>query len=370
MSNTINDLFNPTGATVMPARNTEIYKISYKDGKNGVYNSVVRFVPFYLNPTKNIMQKYTSWVKNPISQKGMYVDDPRAVGQPSPVVSLFFELKNTGIPTYMDYAKQYLSSKLSYASLVQVIRDEQHPELEGQIKVFIYGKTIWEKLRYEEFPQIPGQVGTNPFDPFRGRYFAISCNKNGEFNNFDNSQFFDNKDAQGNILPSGIWYMNPETNKMDVACDGMNRQYLVDYLSNNSPDLNKYDFQPWSEEQTKHVTETCTIIRNFMATGKLQDNNTSTAQTAMGVLGGTPQNTAVFPGATTQPQGASTPSPVPNPPAAPAAQPTTGFVPAAGIATGASAVVPPQVTPQVVQHSPAPNTAAAGIDMDDILSQL
>lgn len=381
MSNTVNDLFNPTGAVVTTPRNTDLYKVSFKDGKNGVYNSVIRFIPFYLNPSKNIMQKYTSWVKNPITQKGMYVDDPRAVGQPSPVVELFFELKKTGIAAYQDYGKNYLSSKLNYASLVQIIKDDQHPELEGQIKVFVFGKTIWEKLHLEEFPQIPGQVGINPFDPFRGRYFAISCTNKSNFNNFDNSQFFDNKDAQGNILPSGIWYINPETGRMDVARDGMNRQYLVDYLAKNSPDLSKYDFQPWSDEQTQHVNETCAIIRNYMATGQLQSVAAGTAQGAMSVLGGTPQPAAVFPGATTQP------SPVP---VAPVAQPTAQATtvpqpvipqPSTGVfvpfqhsvpAMGTSPVTPPVVTPiTAAPAAEAPvNTAAAGINMDDILNQL
>lgn len=370
--NTLNDLFNPTGATVDAPKNTDIYKVSYKDSKSGVYNSVIRFIPFYANPQKSIMKKYTSWVKNPLTQKGMYIDDPRCVGQSSPVVELFFELKKTGIATYVDYAKNYLSSKMSCASLVQIIKDEQHPELEGQIKVFVYGKTIWDKLYYEEFPQIPGQVGTNPFDPFRGRYFAISCCKNAEFNNFDNSQFFDNKDAQGNILPSGIWYLNPETQKMDVAADGMNRQYLVDYLTANSPDLNKYDFQPWSEEQTKHASETCAIIRNFMTTGQLQNPNATTAQTAMGVLQGAPSQSPVsFPGATVQPV-AQTPAAQPAH-AMPAPQPTTGgFVPVQPSAPvmGTSPMMPPSVTPSAAVHNEPVNTAAAGVNMDDILNQL
>lgn len=376
MSNTVNDLFNPTGAVVTAPRNTDLYKVSYKDGKNGFYNSVVRFIPFYLNPSKNIMQKYTSWVKNPLTQKGMYVDDPRAVGQPSPVVELFFELKKTGIQAYMDYGKQYLSSKLNYSSLVQIIKDEHHPELEGQIKVFVFGKTIWEKLHYEEFPQIPGQTGVNPFDPFRGRYFAINCSKNGEFNNFDNSQFFDNKDAQGNILPSGIWYMNPETGKMDIARDGMNRQYLVDYLAANSPDLNMYDFQPWNDDQVKHVNEVCMIIRNYMSTGQLQPVANGTAQAAMGVLGGTPQSATIFPGATTQPS--AVPVAPSAPVAAPAAQPVVpqpsvgGFVPPqpSAPAVGTSPVAAPVVTPAVPVAEQPQNTAAAGINMNDILNQL
>ncbi len=411
MSNTVNDLFNPTGAVETTQRNTDIYKVSFKDGKNGVYNSVIRFIPFYANPAKNIMKKYTSWVKNPITQKGMYVDDAREVGHPSPAVELYFELNNTKIASYQDLAKNYLSSKLNYASLVQIIKDEQHPELEGKIKVFVFGKTIWEKLHLEEFPQIPGQTGINPFHPFYGRYFAISCTNKSNYNNFDNSQFFDNKDPQGNILPSGIWYLNPDTGQMAVASDGMNPQHLVDYLSTNSPDLSKYGFQAWTDEQTKHVNETCAIIRNFMSTGQFQSVAQGTSQVAMGVLGGTPQPSAIFPGATVPPTPATAPAvpqmavpqapvaqpAIPHPttgfvpgqpttgfvPGQPSAQPAAGFVPGqpttgfvpgqpAAPSVGASPVTPPVVAPSVPapQASAPASSAVAGVNVDDILKQL
>ena len=389
-SNTINDLFNPVGAVEPESKiNTDVYKVSYKDGQNEVYSAVVRFVPFYANPAKNIMRKYTSWVKNPITQKGMYVDDPREVGQPSPVVDLFFELKNTKIATYEDYAKNYLSSKLNCSALVQIINDPQHPNLNGQIKVFTFGKTIWDKIHMEQFPTIPGQTGINPFDPFRGRLFSIYCTNKSGFNNFDNSQFFDNRDANGNLLPSGIWYTNPETGQMECAQDGMNRQYLVDYLTKNSPDLSKYDFQPWTQEQTQHVNETCSIIRGFMSTGRLESPNTNTQQAAMNVLQQPTNQPVVFPGATNQPSVTPTPSPVPvspmggfasptpqvNTPQAP--QPTAGgFVPtqAPQQPVGMTTVAPPQVTPQVnpqpTPQSVQPTSAVAGMNMDDILSQL
>lgn len=423
-NNTINDLFNPTGAVETEQKNTDVYKVSFKDGANKIYTSVIRFIPWHANPSKNIMKKYTSWVKNPMTQKGMYVDDPREIGQPSPVVDLFFELKNTKIPTYEDYAKNYLSSKLNYSALVQIINDPQHPNLNGQIKVFTFGKTIWEKLHQEEFPVVPGQVGINPFDPFRGRYFSIYCTEKSGYNNFDNSQFFDNKDVNGNTLPSGIWYVNPETGQMEYAQDGMNRQYLVDYLVKNSPDLSKYDFQPWNDSQTQHVNEVCTMIRNFMSTGRLESPNTSVQQNAMNVLQTPTQQPVVFPGASYQPTPApaAQPSPVPNPPmggfapmpqvpatpAAPMAQapaapvapaapavpmtpaapsapmaqapaapvqpqsPVGGFVPTPPPAapTATTTVTPPQVTPAAQAAQPVVNTAAAGINMDDILNQL
>lgn len=416
MSNTtINDLFHPKGASEPEQKNSDVYKVSYKDNPNKVYTAVIRFIPWHANPSKNIMEKYTSWVKNPMTQKGMYVDDLKKLGQPSPVVDLFFELKNTKIPTYEDYAKNYLSSKFNCSALVQIINDPQHPELNGQIKVFTFGKTIREKLYQEEFPIVPGQVGINPFDPFYGRYFSIYCTEKSGYNNFDNSQFFDNKDAAGNKLPSGIWYLNPETGNMECAQDGMNRQYLVDYLVKNSPDLSKYDVQPWSDAQTNHVNEVCTMIRNFLVTGRLESPTNGVQQAAMNALqtpSPSPQP-VVFPGAAYQPtpaQPAMQPSPVVTPPVggfvpssqpvpatpmqpqAPMAQPVPvvppvqpvqaapsapvqpqsplgGFVPNPAPQQPVTTVTPPQVTPQSPAQ-PEMNTAVAGINMDDILGQL
>jgi hypothetical protein len=89
-----NKLFSPVGATKEEKTNTEQYKVSFKEGKNGVYRSVIRFIPNFADPSKSTMIKSVSWVKNPITQKGMYVDDPRSVGQPSPVTDMYFNLYN------------------------------------------------------------------------------------------------------------------------------------------------------------------------------------------------------------------------------------------------------------------------------------
>ena len=70
----INSLFNPKGVTDQTQKgNTEVYKVSYKEGKNGVYRSIIRFIPNFADPSKNIMSKNVSFVKNPITQKAMYV---------------------------------------------------------------------------------------------------------------------------------------------------------------------------------------------------------------------------------------------------------------------------------------------------------
>lgn len=381
---TSRDLFNPVGATKEEKQNTEQYKVSFKEGKNGVYRSVVRFIPNYANPSKCTMIKAVSWVKNPITQKGMYVDDPRVVGKPSPVTEMYFNLYNTQIETYVGWAKQYLGSKKQYASLVQIVSDDQHPELVGQIKVFVYGKKVYEKLNNEEFPQGAGQQGINPFHPIYGRKFSIVCTNQSGFNNFDQSSFFDERNGN-QILPSGMWYIDPANpSQYSVVDENTDPDVLMEYLKQNSPDLSKYDYHDWTEEQAKHVEEVLAIARNFMNTGSMVGAQTQTMQSGLQAVNTPSGNgmpsaptynpTPQFPGANMSAQVAPTPTPAPAPvsfnptpmpsaaPGVPGAQPMT--------APSVTGVTPPVVTPKVADPSYDAQSPNQGMNMDDILKQL
>ena len=370
---TLTDLFNPAGAEVT-AKNTDLYKPSYKGGKNGVYKSIIRFVVNYQNPNRNIADKQTSYVKNPVTGQGMYVDDPRSINQPSPVSDAFFKLWNTKVAQYQDIAKKFLSGRQNYASLVQIIEYEQHPELKGQIKVFCYGQKLWDKIYAEEHPAI-GQ-GINPFNPVYGRYFSLVVTAQGEYNNYDQSQFFDYKDASQNVLPTGLWYINPTTQRTEVVTQNTDQQVLLDYLSANSPDLSKYEFQPWTEDQSRFVSETIPVVLNYAANGgqMAQQFGAQTLNTpAPAPMGGLQVNaTPTFVGAT-----------VPQPAAAPAApvSPTPAPVPSFGSVSLGESSVPqaaptvagvtlPNVTPAVAPAPAAGAPSGLNINIDDIVAGL
>ena len=373
------DLFSPSGATKEEKKNTDTYRVSFKDGKNGVYRSVIRFIPYYANPQKSTMIKTVSWVKNPITQKGMYIDDPRSVGKESPVTDMYFAMYNTGIATYVDWAKAHLGSKKQYASLVQIMADEQHPELVGQIKVFVYGKKLYEKLTNEENPQGAGQQGINPFHPIDGRKFSLVCTNQSGFNNFDQSSFFDERNGN-QIAPSGMWYIDPKNpGQYSVVDENTDPDVLLDYLKTNSPDLSKYDYHDWTDEQTKHIEEVLNIARNFMNTGTMAGTSQQTFQSGMAKVNTTPtfpgvqaNSAPVFPWTTTPIQQPSTPAPqtAPGFTPSPAPQAVPGFTPTPVPASpaGVTGVVPPTVTPKNVEQTPS--EPVPGINIDDVLSKL
>lgn len=383
---TLADLFNPGSSVVEEKKETEVYSVSFKKGKNNVYKSIIRFVPWYQNPNKNVMDKYVTYVKNPTNrQVGRYIDNPK---EGSPVSDMYWRLVNTQDPRFVDFAKDIFGSKRQFSALIQIMADEQQPELVGKIKVFKFGKTIMDKIKAEEQP-VYGE-GTNPFHPIYGRKFLLVVTEQRNFNNYDQSQFITEKDATGD-KPSGMWLINPATNQYEVVCD-TNQHLLMEYLQTNSPDLSKYDVQPWSESDQKYVTEVLTACENYVLTGAITESAQMATQQSFGVLNGSPVTQPVFPGATpapTQPvfPGSVAPSPQPVFPGAvpPAGAPVPGVTPApqaqfAPSPVPPTAAVPPVAQPMVSgveiptvtpQGAPAGTPAPSmGMNVDDILSQL
>ena len=64
----LNDYFSSKPATPeVDSKTSEIYKVSYKNGTNNVYKSIIRFVPNPANPAVSYYKKYVAWVLDPVS---------------------------------------------------------------------------------------------------------------------------------------------------------------------------------------------------------------------------------------------------------------------------------------------------------------
>jgi hypothetical protein len=176
-----------------------------------------------------------------MTQRGRYIDCPSSVGKPSPLQDTYFKLKKSE-SVQMQKLAQNFSRRHSYASLVQIIRDENAPELEGKIMVFRYGVKIWEKINAELKPVIG-----EPHDPFAsltGKAFALIITKVSGFNNYDQSKFVDKKiplcipNAEGKLIPI------KETSDM---------QTVYEWVKTNSPDLSKYAYKEWDQDTFDYV---------------------------------------------------------------------------------------------------------------------
>ena len=70
-----------------------------------------------------------------------------------------------------------------------VLKDPANPQNEGQIRLFKYGKKIFDKINDLMNPQFEDENPVNPFDLWEGANFRLKIRKVDGFNNFDKSEF-------------------------------------------------------------------------------------------------------------------------------------------------------------------------------------
>jgi hypothetical protein len=79
--------------------------------------------------------------------------------------------------------------RLSYISNVLVISDPKHPENEGKVFLFKYGKKIFEKIQGAMNPEFQDEKPMNPFDFWNGANFKLKIRQVDGYANFDKSEF-------------------------------------------------------------------------------------------------------------------------------------------------------------------------------------
>lgn len=214
---------------------SDLYTPKPDQGQDGVYRSLVRFLPNLKNPRKPFIRKYVYWLEDR-EGNGFYVDSPSTVGDKCPVQDMFFKLRNSESAVDKK-ASEGLKRREVYYALVQVVKDPQNRDLEGQVKVYKFGYKIKTKIDEELNPQFdePTQV----FDPFEGKNFELVISKKGGYPNYDSCKF------QGTRSPMVL-------NGEPVTDSDESRKAILEYLK-DSPDLNNFDYQAWNDEQRGKV---------------------------------------------------------------------------------------------------------------------
>lgn len=267
MSN-LDQIFAPIDAIKEPeVKKVLEYNPSAKNSKTGVYQGCIRFIPWHMDPNKSIMQKTQVFLTDPLTQRGRYIDSPRSVNEQCVITDTFWSLYNSDNAVLKDFAKKHINISTTYTALVQIVADDQHPELVGKILPWRFKKTIWEKLYNESHPQMG--IAYNPFDIINGRYFSIKVVLKNGWNNYDNCGFFDYRGNNGET--SGMLMMN-ESNRFEIVTPNTDRQRVYDYLVQNSPNLNDYDYKPWTTDDANYVNSVIQTITQYAQTGTYGQN--------------------------------------------------------------------------------------------------
>lgn len=97
-------------------------------------------------------------------------------------------LWNSGIEANKDIARKQ-KRKLSYVANILVISDPSNKENEGQVKLFKFGKKIFDKITEAMNPEFPDEAPLNPFDLWEGANFKLKIRNVEGYRNYDKSEF-------------------------------------------------------------------------------------------------------------------------------------------------------------------------------------
>ena len=167
--------------------------------KSGNGYAVIRFLP---EPEGEDLPWAKVWSHAFQGPGGWYIENSlTTVGQKDPVGELNRELWNSGHDSDKEVARKQ-KRKLSYYTNIYVVNDPLHPENEGKVFLYKFGKKIFDKIMESMQPQFADETPVNPFDLWQGANFKLKIVKKDGYWNYDKSEFAspsvlgDFKDAQ------------------------------------------------------------------------------------------------------------------------------------------------------------------------------
>ena len=170
---------------------------------------------------------------------------PISLNKKCPISEANSLLWNSGVEADKEIARKR-KRKLSYIANIQIISDPKHPENEGQVKLYKFGKKIFDKITEAMKPEFEDETPINPFDFWEGANFKLKIRKVDGYWNYDKSEF----DSPSAIAPN------------DEAIEEIwNKQFPL------KPFLSAENFKSYDELKAK-LDKVLTGVRN---TGTAED---------------------------------------------------------------------------------------------------
>ena len=157
--------------------------------KSGNGYAVIRFLPAVKGEDLPWAKVWSHAFQGPTGQ--WYIENSlTTLNQKDPVSEHNTKLWNTGLESDKEIARKQ-KRKLQYFSNIYVVSDTKHPENEGKVFLFRYGKKIFDKITAAMSPEFEDEKAINPFDFWEGANFKLKIRKVDGYWNYDKSEFED-----------------------------------------------------------------------------------------------------------------------------------------------------------------------------------
>jgi hypothetical protein len=177
--------------------NPQTEKKSYEDNriwrlegdKAGNGTSTLRFLPRVEGDELPWVRIFSHGFQGPTGK--WYIENSlTTLGENDPVGELNTTLWNSGSDANKEIARKQ-KRKLSFIANVLVVSDPKHPENEGKVFLFKFGKKIFDKIMDKAKPTFEDEKPVNVFDLWEGANFKLRMRKKDGYANYDESAFQD-----------------------------------------------------------------------------------------------------------------------------------------------------------------------------------
>ena len=177
----------PGEQTKTDNRNDERFWQPTRDKAGNGY-AVVRFLPGDAEAPTPWVRYWDHFFKGPTGQ--WYVEKSlTSIGQADPLSESNSKLWNEDGSEEAKRIVRERKRNLRYIANVLIVSDPSAPENEGQVKLYRFGKKIFDKIMDSMQPQFPDEAPVNPFDMWQGADFTIKIRKVEGYPNYDASSF-------------------------------------------------------------------------------------------------------------------------------------------------------------------------------------
>jgi hypothetical protein len=150
-------------------------------------SAIIRFLPPPKGEELPWVRLWNHGFKGPTGK--WYIENSlTTLGQSDPCSELNSELWNSGSEANKEIARAQ-KRRLTYISNILVVSDPKHPENNGKVFLYKYGKKIFDKIKDLMQPQFEDEEATNPFDFWAGANFRLKIREVEGYRNYDKSEF-------------------------------------------------------------------------------------------------------------------------------------------------------------------------------------
>ena len=155
--------------------------------KTGNGYAVLRFLPAPDGEDLPWAKVWSHAFQGPTGQ--WYIENSLTTfNEKDPVSEYNSTLWNNGTEAGKEQARKQ-KRRLNYIANIYVVKDPANPENEGQVKLYKFGKKIFDKLNEKMNPEFEDETATNPFDFWEGADLKLKIRNVEGYRNYDKSEF-------------------------------------------------------------------------------------------------------------------------------------------------------------------------------------